>query len=67
MAMGNCPKYLHVRDLVREEGPAPMKPPVEVSRRMPILRGTEINLGCCGFFCLVPHHRLAKKVSSCFA
>lgn len=30
MAMGNCPKYLHVRDLVREEQ-APLAPKIEVS------------------------------------
>lgn len=30
MCMGNCPKYLHVRDLAREEKPAPVNPPVEV-------------------------------------
>jgi len=30
MAMANCPKYLHVRSLVREEGPAPRRPAVQV-------------------------------------
>lgn len=30
MAMGNCPKYLHVRDLIGEEQ-APLTPIIEVS------------------------------------
>lgn len=29
MAMGNCPKYLHVRDLIAEEE-APLTPAIEV-------------------------------------
>eukprot|EP00752_Nemacystus_decipiens_P018245 g16373.t1 len=31
MAMGNCPKYLHVRNLVREEGTTPRNPALQRS------------------------------------
>lgn len=30
MAMGNCPKYLHIRDLIGEEQPL-LTPAIEVS------------------------------------
>lgn len=29
MSMGNCPKYLHVRELIREE-PPPLAPEIKV-------------------------------------
>lgn len=51
MAMGNCPKYLHVRDLVREEGPAPRNPRIEVGEwvniKAPGCMSLSLSLSCC--------------------
>lgn len=44
MAMGNCPKYLHVRELVAEEH-APSAPPIKVGvPRMCFVRYVEVGL-----------------------